>query len=496
MKEKQYIIDNAQLMAEWDWDKNDKLGLYPQELTHGTHKKAWWICNKNHSWEAAISKRALGSSCPICQGKKILIGYNDLSTTNSELLKEWDFEKNIGIHPTDFSKGSNKKVWWICNEGHSWEAVIAKRAEGRQCPICKGKTILPGYNDLSTTHPKLSTEWDVDKNKNISPTNVGKGSEQKVWWLCERGHSWQAAVYSRVSGVGCPICAKELQSSYPEKALFFYISKIFPTAISGYKSTELDSFELDIFIPTHRIAIEYDGERWHQDINRDIAKNELCQKLNIDLIRVREPKCPSIPSGHSTIITIPNKKSGLDKIIYQVLDELKSKTNIDYSFCVDLTKDNSAILGLLSTSKKENSVALTHPDLINKWDTIKNGNVSPYDVSAGSDKKAWWKCEKGHSYNASISSKVRGRGCPICAGKKAEKGFNDFATHCSQLLVEWDYEKNLISPYEITFGSDKKTWWKCENGHSYSATINNKRAGTSCPICARNKRKTKSISVK
>ena len=39
MKEKQYIIDNAQLMAEWDWDKNDKLGLYPQELTHGTHKK-------------------------------------------------------------------------------------------------------------------------------------------------------------------------------------------------------------------------------------------------------------------------------------------------------------------------------------------------------------------------------------------------------------------------------------------------------------------------
>ena len=39
MAEKKYIIDNAELMAEWNWEKNDKLGFDPKTLTLGSRKK-------------------------------------------------------------------------------------------------------------------------------------------------------------------------------------------------------------------------------------------------------------------------------------------------------------------------------------------------------------------------------------------------------------------------------------------------------------------------
>ena len=93
-KEKRYVSDNAQLMAEWDWERNNSMGLNPSLLLQYSNKRAWWKCNCRHSWVASIAKRTVGRGCPFCSGKKILQGYNDLATTNPELLEEWDYNKN------------------------------------------------------------------------------------------------------------------------------------------------------------------------------------------------------------------------------------------------------------------------------------------------------------------------------------------------------------------------------------------------------------------
>ena len=79
-KEKQYVSDNAQLMAEWDWEKNAALGFDPDKLTLGSERKVWWKCSKGHGWEAVCYSRTAGNQCPICSGRKVLVGYNDLST--------------------------------------------------------------------------------------------------------------------------------------------------------------------------------------------------------------------------------------------------------------------------------------------------------------------------------------------------------------------------------------------------------------------------------
>lgn len=69
-KEKKFLIDNPTLMAEWNWEKNDGLGLNPEILTLGNGKKAWWKCSKGHEWEAKIQNRNNGRGCPYCSGRK------------------------------------------------------------------------------------------------------------------------------------------------------------------------------------------------------------------------------------------------------------------------------------------------------------------------------------------------------------------------------------------------------------------------------------------
>ena len=138
-KEKKYLIDNPTLMAEWNWEKNNELGLNPQILTLGSSKKASWICSKNHTWEAQIEKRVKGQGCPYCSNHKVLKGFNDLATTNPELAKEWNYEKNGNLMPEHFSPNSHKKVWWKCKKGHEWQAIIANRNRGRGCPYCSGR---------------------------------------------------------------------------------------------------------------------------------------------------------------------------------------------------------------------------------------------------------------------------------------------------------------------------------------------------------------------
>ena len=482
MDEKKYVSDNPVLMAEWDWEKNTALN--PSELSSGSHIKIWWKCSLGHSWESSVSKRFIGQKCPYCSGKKALKGYNDLSTTNPELVSEWDFQKN-DIPASEFRPMSNKKVWWKCKNGHSWEAAISKRVLGEGCPICKGKKILTGYNDLCTTHPALMEEWNYEKNIDINPSSLSKGSTAKVWWKCKRNHSWKSAVYSRTSGCGCPYCAKELQSSYPEKVFYFYIKKVFKDAVSNYHFTELNRFELDVYVPSLKIGIEYDGERWHQSVGKDLEKNKFCANLGITLIRIREPKCPVIDDVSSICIIRDNKKAGLDETIKELFAKISKIIGVEVSTDIDLVKDASKILELVDPVTKENNIFTLYPHLENEWDYAKNGSVLPTTLSFGSDKQVWWICPKGHSYHASVSSRARGRGCPICSGKKVEKGINDIGTTHPEIASEWCKELNSLKAEDVSAGSSKKVWWECSAcGFKWETAVYNRCIGkTNCPKC-------------
>ena len=109
-----------------------------------------------------------------------------------------------------------------------------------------------------------------------------------------------------------------------------------------------------------------------------------------------------------------------------------------------------------------NDLASKNPDLLSEWNFSKNTDIKPTDVTAGSTRAVWWKCEHGHEWAASIQSRVKGAGCPYCAGLLVIPGETDLATRHQNIAAKWDYEKNAdLIPQMVMPGSKKVVWWHC-----------------------------------
>ena len=208
-KEKKYVIDNPQLMAGWNWAKNNELGIDPNEITCGSKRKVWWICEKGHEWDSRVCNRAIGIGCPYCSGRNAINGQNDLEKQYPNIAKEWHPTKNGTLSPNSVKVHSNKNVWWLGVCGHEWQATVTSRTAGSGCPYCSFRKLLVGFNDLETVNPDLVKEWNYEKNGNLLPQYVLPNYNKKVWWRCAYGHEWEATIVSRNNGSGCPICANE-----------------------------------------------------------------------------------------------------------------------------------------------------------------------------------------------------------------------------------------------------------------------------------------------
>ena len=162
---KKYVSDIPELMAEWHPTKNE--GLVPEDISHGSGRKSWWLCAKGHEWEATISSRPR-NGCPYCSNLYVSEG-SSLLDLNPTVCLEWDYDKN-DKKTSEYNPKSGKKVWWRCSKGedHVWEARIASRAAPNDgilsgCPFCAGRKPSKGYN-LAVVHPELLHEWDYSKN--------------------------------------------------------------------------------------------------------------------------------------------------------------------------------------------------------------------------------------------------------------------------------------------------------------------------------------------
>ena len=200
------------LAQEWHPEKNGR--LTPRDVVPGSRRKVWWQCAKGHVWQAAIASRAVdGAGCPVCAGKQVAAGENDLATLFPHLAQQWDRARNGAMTPETVSPYSNRKAWWVCALGHRWQAAVSARAGGSDCPYCAGRKAFPGFNDLATKDPLVAAEWDPEFNGNLTPQMVTVGSHKKVWWRCAQGHVWKAVMYSRTGPkrCGCPVCAGKVR---------------------------------------------------------------------------------------------------------------------------------------------------------------------------------------------------------------------------------------------------------------------------------------------
>ncbi|MBQ6017689.1 MAG: zinc-ribbon domain-containing protein [Clostridiales bacterium] len=120
-----------------------------------------------------------------------------------DLALQWSPENELS--PSDVSCGSHKKVLWICEKGHTWEATVKNRVlAGSGCPYCEHRAVLKGYNDLETLFPEVAKTWSPDNI--MKPSEVSSSSNREVMWVCENGHEWKARIADRTEGHGCPYC--------------------------------------------------------------------------------------------------------------------------------------------------------------------------------------------------------------------------------------------------------------------------------------------------
>lgn len=133
----------------------------------------------------------------------------------------------------------------------------------------------------------------------------------------------------------------------------------------------------------------------------------------------------------------------------------------------------------------KNNLSDNNPELAKQWHPTKNGELTPRDVSIGSNKKVWWKCSKGddHEWEAPVNTRNNGLGCPICSNQKTSRS-NCLAVKNPKLAKEWHPSKNGSStPYDFTPGSGKLVWWLGKCGHEWKTSIRNRTAGKGCYLC-------------
>jgi hypothetical protein len=196
-------------------------------LVAGSRRRVEWICPKHgHRYFTTPNHRiTLRQGCPFCANRKVLVGFNDLATTDPRLASQL---VDRSLAKTVTRGTSSKRLEWKCKKGHRWVTSPNRRTMqgGRGCPICHGSIVIKGVNDLATTNPKVAAEL-VDPSDGYRLTD---GSSRRVLWKCSRGHEYRSSPEKRTRRTdGCPYCGNkrvlagfnDVATTHPELARSF-----------------------------------------------------------------------------------------------------------------------------------------------------------------------------------------------------------------------------------------------------------------------------------
>jgi hypothetical protein len=293
--ENSFVKNFPEVAKKWDYSKNT---LNPELLTKGSNRKAWWVCNKGHSFESHVVGMVQGiAGCPYCYGRKPS-PENNVLTKFPEIAKEWDSNKNIKS-PEDYSATSRETVWWKCKTClNTWEARIDSRTHSKNgCPYCSGRNAT-SIDNLLVKYPLISKEWDYDKN-GTRPEEYRSHSEKKAWWRClVCGNGWKTTISHRVEGTGCPSCTKialndgEAFDSLTEA--FVYLEyKNDGIVFERQKRYPNNRMKCDFFIPKENKYVEVTGYHNRSDgacsghfsyidyLRKIVSKRRICRNNGV-----------------------------------------------------------------------------------------------------------------------------------------------------------------------------------------------------------------------
>ena len=326
-----------------------------------------------------------------------------------------------------------KSFWLQCDTMHQvYLAQVSKHMASLpyrgESMVRQGHKSALAKKTLSQTHPELAAEWHPTKNGNLTPSEVVAGSHIKVWWRCPLSPDHEwPATVKSRTKQGSGCPCCAGQTVSVTNSL----ASLFP----------------DI------------AAQWHQTKNIGQTPDMMVAGSGVKVWW----KCPKGPD-HEWQAT------------------LASRTQANPTGCPYCAGKKVSVT---------NCLALLFPEVAVQWHPIKNGDLKPETVVAGSGLKVWWTCPKGpdHEWQATVASQTQANptGCPCCAGKKVSVT-NSLDTQFPQVAEQWHPTKNGdVTPDQVVAGSHKKFWWQCPHGpdHEWPATVKNRtKQGYGCPCCA------------
>ena len=134
-----------------------------------------------------------------------------------------------------------------------------------------------------------------------------------------------------------------------------------------------------------------------------------------------------------------------------------------------------------------NNLAAKYPEIAAEWNSEKNGDLKPSDLTSSSGRKVWWLCKKNpaHEWQATPNKRSSGRGCPFCSSRKLHRT-NSLATGRPDLAAGWHPTRNgELTPADVMSSSHSKVWWLCtdNSAHEWPAAPNVRSRSPNCPFC-------------
>jgi len=404
---------SKQVNEFWDFKKNK---IYPEQLVYKSGKSIFVRCYSDHE-NKINAYRIEKYKCPQCYNTKASESYNFL-VLNPGIDKYWAFDKNKKT-PNQYMPNSEDVVWWRCSKGHLFEASVRSRHVSKAkkffCLVCNNR-IVTSDNNLTVTHPELIKEWHPTKNK-ITPKEVTYGSAKLIYWINDDGFEWKASINSRTN-IGTRSGKKGFYKARKENSIGIKFpelikewhptkNKLKPTEVGAGSGKEIwwkcsNNHEW-MMKPSERIR----GKRIVECKKCPKKKNLLndCPEI-VDIWDYNlNPKGPEYfsPSGYAEANFKCNKGHSYKRRIDVIRRSLRAENN----GCPECSR---------KTVNKDNSIASTHPHLLNEWD-YENNKKSPELIAPGTRYNAFWICPVGHSYRNEVYRRTGNelRGCPHCS---------------------------------------------------------------------------------
>jgi hypothetical protein len=432
----------------------------------------------------------LKAGCTIEEALGLVKRAESFQSEYAEIAKQWHPIKNAPLTASDVTPNSGQKVWWQCQHGHEWLAVINSRSRGYGCPYCAGQKPTADRN-FATEFPQLLKEWNWERNAD-KPEAFTPRSKRKVWWKCEKGHSWQATIQNRTRDTAnlCPCCSNRMlcednslaqvrpdiakdwhpyknEPLTPHDVVAGGSKRVWWTCKHGHEwqasigsrviagsgcskcslqtsrieiavYSELDAlfkhvawrekiagYECDIYLRKHNIGIEIDGVYWHsRRPEQELAKSSAFEAEGIQLFRLREDGLPLLSERDIIFKFSENEFSVTSKLVRSLLKHAE------------------------------------FPD--DQGQTLRDYVI-------------------GQSL---INEKLYRE---IVANLPAPPPGESLADKQPDIAKQWAYDLNApLSPEHFRQQANKSVWWRCENGHTWKVSINNRtQHGTGCPDCPR-----------